>query len=187
MPIDAKQPYDDSNIFAKILRGEIPCKTVLETDTASPSTTSTRWRRSMCWSSPRAPMSAGTISPPRRSTRRSAALIRAVGEVARMTGADSPGLSDPVQRRQARRPGSAAPPCPRVRRPAAGADAGAIANGSLCKGIAHTVQAARFAAKRTDHLKGRSEWRLPLHGDLLGRIMLRKSVAQIQEETGPAS
>ena len=24
MPIDATQPYDDQNIFAKILRGEIP-------------------------------------------------------------------------------------------------------------------------------------------------------------------
>ena len=32
MPIDAKQPYDDQNIFAKILRGEIPNKTVMETD-----------------------------------------------------------------------------------------------------------------------------------------------------------
>ena len=30
MPIDATQPYDDSNIFAKILRGEIPSKTVYE-------------------------------------------------------------------------------------------------------------------------------------------------------------
>jgi histidine triad (HIT) family protein len=32
MPIDATQPYDDSNIFAKILRGEIPNKTVFEDD-----------------------------------------------------------------------------------------------------------------------------------------------------------
>lgn len=30
MPIDATQPYDDSNIFARILRGEIPAKTVYE-------------------------------------------------------------------------------------------------------------------------------------------------------------
>ena len=30
MPIDPTQPYDDSNIFAKILRGEIPAKTVYE-------------------------------------------------------------------------------------------------------------------------------------------------------------
>ena len=30
MPIDATQPYDDNNIFARILRGEIPSKTVYE-------------------------------------------------------------------------------------------------------------------------------------------------------------
>ena len=30
MPIDPKLPYDDQNIFAKILRGEIPCKQVHE-------------------------------------------------------------------------------------------------------------------------------------------------------------
>jgi diadenosine tetraphosphate (Ap4A) HIT family hydrolase len=31
MPIDAKQPYDANNIFARILRGELPAKTVMET------------------------------------------------------------------------------------------------------------------------------------------------------------
>jgi histidine triad (HIT) family protein len=30
MPIDATAPYDDSNIFARILRGEIPNHTVFE-------------------------------------------------------------------------------------------------------------------------------------------------------------
>jgi len=30
MPIDAKMPYDDGNIFARILRGELPAKTVME-------------------------------------------------------------------------------------------------------------------------------------------------------------
>lgn len=30
MPIDATAPYDDSNVFAKILRGEIPCTKVYE-------------------------------------------------------------------------------------------------------------------------------------------------------------
>jgi diadenosine tetraphosphate (Ap4A) HIT family hydrolase len=30
MPIDATQPYDDSNIFARILRSEIPAKRVFE-------------------------------------------------------------------------------------------------------------------------------------------------------------
>jgi diadenosine tetraphosphate (Ap4A) HIT family hydrolase len=32
MAIDATQPYDDNNIFAKILRGEIPNKTVYENE-----------------------------------------------------------------------------------------------------------------------------------------------------------
>jgi diadenosine tetraphosphate (Ap4A) HIT family hydrolase len=32
MPIDTKQPYDDGNIFARILRGELPAKTVLESE-----------------------------------------------------------------------------------------------------------------------------------------------------------
>src|SRR4051812_34409054 len=32
MPIDATEPYDDSNIFARILRGEIPSNTVYEDD-----------------------------------------------------------------------------------------------------------------------------------------------------------
>ena len=30
MPIDARAPYDDSNVFARILRGEIPCRKVYE-------------------------------------------------------------------------------------------------------------------------------------------------------------
>jgi diadenosine tetraphosphate (Ap4A) HIT family hydrolase len=34
MPIDATQPYDDQNIFAKILRGEIPSKKVYEDEFA---------------------------------------------------------------------------------------------------------------------------------------------------------
>jgi diadenosine tetraphosphate (Ap4A) HIT family hydrolase len=34
MPIDHKQPYDQGNIFARILRGELPCNKVLETEHA---------------------------------------------------------------------------------------------------------------------------------------------------------
>jgi len=34
VPIDATQPYDDTNIFARILRGEIPANTVYEDDFA---------------------------------------------------------------------------------------------------------------------------------------------------------
>ena len=32
MPVDATKPYDDSNIFAKILRGEVPCRALYEDD-----------------------------------------------------------------------------------------------------------------------------------------------------------
>lgn len=34
MPIDATLPYDESNIFARILRGELPCRKVYEDDHA---------------------------------------------------------------------------------------------------------------------------------------------------------
>lgn len=34
MPIDPTQPYDDSNIFAKILRGDLPSKKVYEDEWA---------------------------------------------------------------------------------------------------------------------------------------------------------
>jgi histidine triad (HIT) family protein len=34
MPIDATKPYDDSNIFARILRGEIPSKRIYEDEHA---------------------------------------------------------------------------------------------------------------------------------------------------------
>ena len=34
MPVSGLPPYDDNNIFAKILRGEIPCKKVFENEWA---------------------------------------------------------------------------------------------------------------------------------------------------------
>jgi len=34
MPIDAKAPYDSNNVFARILRGELPCKKVYEDEFA---------------------------------------------------------------------------------------------------------------------------------------------------------
>ena len=34
MPVDAKDPYDDGNIFARILRGEIPSRKVYEDEHA---------------------------------------------------------------------------------------------------------------------------------------------------------
>jgi diadenosine tetraphosphate (Ap4A) HIT family hydrolase len=32
MPIDPTEPYDENNIFARILRGELPCRKVYEDD-----------------------------------------------------------------------------------------------------------------------------------------------------------
>lgn len=32
MPIDATEPYDENNVFARILRGELPCRKVHEDD-----------------------------------------------------------------------------------------------------------------------------------------------------------
>src|SRR5215210_7235938 len=34
MPIDPTKPYDDDNVFAKILRGELPCAKVYEDEHA---------------------------------------------------------------------------------------------------------------------------------------------------------
>jgi diadenosine tetraphosphate (Ap4A) HIT family hydrolase len=34
MPIDATRPYDESNIFARILRGELPCAKIYEDEHA---------------------------------------------------------------------------------------------------------------------------------------------------------
>ncbi len=34
MPIDATRPYDESNIFARVLRGELPCRKVHEDEYA---------------------------------------------------------------------------------------------------------------------------------------------------------
>jgi diadenosine tetraphosphate (Ap4A) HIT family hydrolase len=91
MPIDAKQPYDEANIFAKILRGEIPNRTVLETE------------HSLAFHdiSPLAPIHVLVIPKgayvswddftAKASDAEIADFIRAVGEVARMTGADAQG------------------------------------------------------------------------------------------------
>ena len=34
MPVNATKPYDDTNIFARILRGELPCRKVYEDEHA---------------------------------------------------------------------------------------------------------------------------------------------------------
>ena len=91
MPIDHTRPYDENNIFAKILRGELPAKTVLETE------------HSLAFHdiNPLAPVHVLVI--PRgayvswddfsagASEAEIADYVRAVGEVARRVGADAQG------------------------------------------------------------------------------------------------
>ena len=91
MPIDAKQPYDQQNIFAKILRGEVPNKTVLETE------------HSLAFHdiNPLAPIHVLVVPKGayvswddftvKASDAEISDFIRAVGEVARTTGADQQG------------------------------------------------------------------------------------------------
>ena len=91
MPIDAKQPYDDQNVFAKILRGEIPNKTVIETEhslafhdinpLAAIHVLVIPKGRYVSWDDFSDNASDAEISD----------FVRTVGEVARTTGADTQG------------------------------------------------------------------------------------------------
>ena len=91
MPIDSKQKYDDGNIFARILRGELPCKKVMENDHVL----------AFHDINPLAPVHVLVIPKgayvswddfsENASDAEMAALTRAVGEVARAVGADAQG------------------------------------------------------------------------------------------------
>ena len=91
MPIDATAPYDDSNIFARILRGELPCKKVYEDDNAF----------AFHDINPQAPVHILVIPKGRyvawddftatASEAEIAGFIRAVGQVAREAGLAAPG------------------------------------------------------------------------------------------------
>jgi histidine triad (HIT) family protein len=91
MPIDATAPYDDQNIFAKILRGEIPSRTVYEDE----------WALAFHDINPQAPLHLLVIPKgayvswddfsARASDAEIAGLVRAVGHVARDADLVSPG------------------------------------------------------------------------------------------------
>jgi diadenosine tetraphosphate (Ap4A) HIT family hydrolase len=92
MPIDATQPYDDQNIFAKILRGELPCTKVFEDE----------WALGFEDINPQAEVH--TLVIPKgayvswddfsaiASAEEIAGFVRAVGEVARAKGLVEPGF-----------------------------------------------------------------------------------------------
>ena len=91
MPIDATQPYDDQNIFARILRGEIPNRTVYEDE----------WALAFHDINPQAPFHVLVI--PKGAyvswddfsayapAEEIAGFVRAVGHVAREAGLTQPG------------------------------------------------------------------------------------------------
>jgi len=91
MPIDPRKPYDDQNIFAKILRGELPCAKVYEDE----------WAFAFNDIRPQAPVHVLVI--PKRPyvswddfTAKApdaeiAGFMRAVGAVTRQLGLDRPG------------------------------------------------------------------------------------------------
>ena len=91
MPIDATQPYDRNNIFARILRGEIPCKTVFEDE----------WALAFHDIAPQAPVHILVIPKgewvswddfsARAPMEESSGFVRAVGQVARENGLVEPG------------------------------------------------------------------------------------------------
>ncbi len=91
MPIDATQPYDDQNVFAKILRGEIPNRTVYEDE----------WALAFHDINPQAPVHVLVIPKgayvswddfsATASEAEIAGFVRAVGTVARDLGLVEPG------------------------------------------------------------------------------------------------
>jgi diadenosine tetraphosphate (Ap4A) HIT family hydrolase len=91
MTIDATQPYDEQNIFAKILRGEIPCNKVYEDE----------WALAFHDIAPQAPVHIQVIPKgayvswddfsARAPAEEIAGFVRAVGHVARENGLVAPG------------------------------------------------------------------------------------------------
>lgn len=91
MPVDATLPYDDSNIFARILRGEIPCREVYRDE----------WALAFDDINPQAPTHVLVIPTgayvswddfsARASDAEIAGFVRAVGHVARAAGLVEPG------------------------------------------------------------------------------------------------
>lgn len=91
MPIDATQPYDSQNVFAKILRGEIPNRAVYEDE----------WALAFHDINPQAPLHVLVIPKgayvswddfsARASAEEIAGFVRAVGHVAREAGLVEPG------------------------------------------------------------------------------------------------
>ena len=91
MPIDATLPYDDSNIFARILRGELPAKTIYEDEYALAFHDINPQAPLHILVIPKGPYVSWDDFSERGSDAEIAGFIRAVGKVAREQGLVAPG------------------------------------------------------------------------------------------------
>ena len=91
MPIDATLPYDDENVFAKILRGEIPAKRVYEDDFAIAFHDIAPQAPTHLLVIPRGRFVSWDDFSARGSDAEIAGFVRAVGTVARAAGLVAPG------------------------------------------------------------------------------------------------
>ncbi|WP_293943952.1 histidine triad nucleotide-binding protein [Sphingomonas sp.] len=91
MPIDASLPYDEANIFAKILRGEVPCNKVYEDEHAFAFHDINPLAPIHVLVIPRGAYVSWDDFTLKAGDEEIAGFVRAVGEVARMTGASAQG------------------------------------------------------------------------------------------------
>ncbi len=91
MPIDATMPYDEGNIFARILRGEIPCTKVYEDEHALAFNDINPQAPTHILVIPKGPYVSWDDFSERGSAEEIAGFVRAVGKVARERGLVAPG------------------------------------------------------------------------------------------------
>jgi diadenosine tetraphosphate (Ap4A) HIT family hydrolase len=91
MPIDATRPYDETNIFARILRGEIPSKPVYENEWALAFHDINAQAPVHILVIPKGPFVSWDDFSERASAEEIAGFVRAIGHVAREQGLVAPG------------------------------------------------------------------------------------------------
>jgi histidine triad (HIT) family protein len=91
MPIDPRAPYDSQNIFAKILRGEIPCNRVYEDEHALAFHDIRPQAPVHVLVIPKGPYVSWDDFTAQASDNEIAGFIRAVGNVTRQLELDGPG------------------------------------------------------------------------------------------------
>lgn len=91
MPVDATLPYDESNIFARILRGEIPCREVYRDAHALAFHDINPQAPTHILVIPTGPYVSWDDFAARGSEAEIAGFVRAVGKVARAAGLVEPG------------------------------------------------------------------------------------------------